>query len=45
VVDCGLPFTLLVNAESGVPGELTLEMHGMGRKRPVALWDGCRFKL
>ncbi len=27
------------------PDELVVEMKGLRRKRPVAYWDGCAFKI
>jgi hypothetical protein len=27
------------------PDELVIEMRGLGRKRPVAYWNGCAFKI
>ena len=27
------------------PDELVIEMKGLGRKRPVAYWNGCAFKI
>jgi hypothetical protein len=29
---------------SGLPGQLTIELRGLLRRHPVALWDGCAFK-
>jgi hypothetical protein len=30
---------------AGEPGELLVELRGIWRKRPVAFWDGCAFKI
>ncbi len=27
------------------PDELVIEMRGVGRRRPVAYWNGCAFKI
>jgi hypothetical protein len=29
---------------SGFPGQLTIELRGLLRRHPVALWDGCRLQ-
>jgi hypothetical protein len=30
---------------SGLPERLTIELRGVLRRRPMALWDGCAYKL
>lgn len=44
-VDCGLPVALRMLARAGAPDELMVELRGITRKRPVALWNGCTFKM
>jgi len=45
VVDSELPIAVRFRAATGVPEELVLELRGLVRKRPVAFWDGCTFKI
>lgn len=44
-VECDAPIDIRFLRAAGAPGELTVELGGIGRKRPIALWDGCKFKL
>ena len=44
-VDAELPIAVRFKAASGGPEELVLELRGIARKRPVAFWDGCKFKI
>jgi hypothetical protein len=44
-VDAELPITVRFKAAGGGPEELVLELRGIARKRPVAFWDGCKFKI
>jgi hypothetical protein len=35
----------LFTGGAGEPDELVIEMKGLRRKRPVAYWNGCAFKI
>lgn len=36
--------TVLFAAAGAGPAELTIELRGRRKKRPVAYWDGCAFR-
>lgn len=40
----GLPL-LFRSGGTDEPDELVIEMKGIGRRRPVAYWNGCAFKI
>jgi hypothetical protein len=40
----GFPLRLRTGG-ANEPEELVIEMKGLTRKRPVAYWDGCAFKI
>ncbi|MDA8076888.1 MAG: hypothetical protein M0Z40_17050 [Actinomycetota bacterium] len=39
------PVTVFFLAAAGCPQRLEIKLRGVVRRRPVALWDGCVFKL
>lgn len=44
-LESDLPVVVRFLAAAGSPGELRVELRGRWRRRPLALWDGCRIKL
>jgi hypothetical protein len=44
-LETDLPIAVRFLAAAGEPEGLRVELRGVGRKRPDALWDGCKFKL
>lgn len=44
-LECGLPISVFFRPASDRPRSLEVEMRGLLRRRPVALWNGCTVKL
>lgn len=44
-LDCELPISIFFRTTAGRPERLDVKLRGLIRKHPVALWDGCAFKV
>jgi hypothetical protein len=45
LLDTGLPIDVRFLGTADRPDELTVELRGARRRRLIALWDGCKFKV